>query len=225
MRAGFMGRRSSGEKSSGSGKKLVPAAPSSKWYAEQFDEYVDSSDGNIGPEGVEKLCGNLVVDPTDVLVLVFAWKLEAAQMGYFTQTEWLSASPTFGSCTSNKDLVEQLQAVHRACRSIMEQRRSLHMFTHKFCREDRKKTIDVASAEAMLMLLHPDEPHVPPLIEFLKVYDPTTKRGVSQDEWSMMFNFFAEIKPDCSNYQDDGAWPLLLDEYVDQRREKAGASE
>jgi hypothetical protein len=48
---------------------------------------------------------------------------------------------------------------------------------------------------------------------------------VSQDEWSMMFNFFAEIKPDCSNYQDDGAWPLLLDEYVDQRREKAGASE
>lgn len=210
---------------SAASQQLRRGAPSSKWYAEQFDEYVDSSDGNIGPEGVEKLCGNLVVDPTDVLVLVFAWKLEAAQMGYFTQTEWLSASPTFGSCTSNKDLVEQLQAVHRACRSIMEQRRSLHMFTHKFCREDRKKTIDVASAEAMLMLLHPDEPHVPPLIEFLKVYDPTTKRGVSQDEWSMMFNFFAEIKPDCSNYQDDGAWPLLLDEYVDQRREKAGASE
>jgi len=222
MRAGFMGRKSS---SSGS-KKAAPPVPQSRWFADQFEVYVDASDGQIGPEGVEKLCGDLGVEPTDVLVLVFAWKLEASQMGYFSREEWLSAAETsFGGCTSTEDLKQQLKAVHGATRSVMDQRRSLHMYAHRFCREERKKTIDVSSAEAMLQLLYSDEAHVPDLVEFLKKYDPVQKRGVSQDEWSMMLNFFAEIKHDCSNYQDDGAWPLLLDEYVDQRREKAGASE
>ena len=48
---------------------------------------------------------------------------------------------------------------------------------------------------------------------------------VSQDEWSMMLNFFVEIKPDCSNYADDGAWPLLLDDYVEWRREQEGGQD
>ena len=51
------------------------------------------------------------------------------------------------------------------------------------------------------------------------------KRGVSMDEWSMMLNFFIEIEPDCSNYQDDGAWPLLLDDYVEWRREEDGRTD
>ena len=38
----------------------------------------------------------------------------------------------------------------------------------------------------------------------------------------MVLNFLVEITPDCANYQDDGAWPLLLDDYVEWRREKAG---
>ena len=48
---------------------------------------------------------------------------------------------------------------------------------------------------------------------------------MSQDEWSMMLNFFVEIKPDCSNYADDGAWPLLLDDYVEWRREQEGGQD
>eukprot|EP00967_Tisochrysis_lutea_P067554 scaffold88241_cov32-Tisochrysis_lutea.AAC.3 len=35
---------------------------------------------------------------------------------------------------------------------------------------------------------------------------------------------FTHVKPDVSNYQDDGAWPLLLDEYVEWKREKDGAA-
>lgn len=37
----------------------------------------------------------------------------------------------------------------------------------------------------------------------------------------MMLNFCCEIRPDCSNFQDDGAWPLLLDDYVEWFRERA----
>ena len=40
----------------------------------------------------------------------------------------------------------------------------------------------------------------------------------------LMLNFCREVQPDCSNYNDDGAWPLLLDDYVEWYREKHGAA-
>ena len=38
----------------------------------------------------------------------------------------------------------------------------------------------------------------------------------------MLLQFFLEIEADCSNYADDGAWPLLLDDYVEWVREQQG---
>ena len=49
-----------------------------------------------------------------------------------------------------------------------------------------------------------------------------SKRGVSLDEWTMLLQFCREIAADCSNFQDDGAWPLLLDDYVEWRRADEG---
>ena len=222
MRAGFM-RKSS---SSGSSAAKSPGKMSD-WFAKQFDEYAEESDGQIGPEGIEKLCTALGVEPTDVLVLVLAWLVGASQMGYFTREEWLTGQQNLGVATSNETLVEQLQAIYAAVRKNTEQLRSLHRFTHQFCREERKKNIDVGAAVPMLGLLHEKAypGHVPKLCEFLQSHETSTKRGVSADEWAMMLNFFAEIKPDCSNYQDDGAWPLLLDDYVEWRRETDGGGE
>lgn len=42
-----------------------------------------------GPEGIEKFCKDLGVDPENVALLVLAWKMGAKQMGYFTLQEWL----------------------------------------------------------------------------------------------------------------------------------------
>ena len=83
MRTGFLGRRLSKE-----GASTKKAA---EWYAKLFDDYHDAADGQIGPEGIEKLCNALGIDPTDVLMLVFAWQLNAAQMGYFSRDEWKAA--------------------------------------------------------------------------------------------------------------------------------------
>ena len=48
------------------------------------------------------------------------------------------------------------------------------------------------------------------------------QRGVSLDEWMMILQFCREVKADLSNFNDDGAWPLLLDDYVEFQREKDG---
>ena len=74
------------------------------------------------------------------------------------------------------------------------------------------------------MLLQPVyAAHVEKICDFLEQNKETAKRGVSLDEWTMVLQFCREITPDCANFQDDGAWPLLLDDYVEWRREQGGA--
>ncbi len=73
------------------------------------------------------------------------------------------------------------------------------------------------------MLLEPlYADHVARLTQFLEQHKDCAKRGVSMDEWTMLLQFCREITPDCANFQDDGAWPLLLDDYVEWRRGESG---
>jgi len=205
--------------SSASAKPAATTPISTEWYDNYYGQFAEGE--SIGPAGIEKLCSDLGLDPTDVLVLVMAWLLSASQMGYFTKDEWSKGASALGRAQSPAQLKECLQDVYLRTRQNKERLRDLHKYTHKFCKEDdKRKNIDAESALAMLQLLHGAAfpKHVPKLIEFLQTHEQVQKRGVSLDEWSMVLNFCTEISPDCSNYQDDGAWPLLLDEYVEFRR-------
>ena len=42
-----------------------------------------------GPDGMERFCRDLRVDPENIVMLVIAWKMDAKNMGYFTAQEWV----------------------------------------------------------------------------------------------------------------------------------------
>lgn len=44
---------------------------------------------NKGPDGMEKFCEDIGVEPENVVMLVLAYKMGARQMGFFNQYEWL----------------------------------------------------------------------------------------------------------------------------------------
>lgn len=52
------------------------------------DFYYFSSLSLLGPEGMEKFCQDIAVDPENVVMLVLAYKMGARQMGFFSQSEW-----------------------------------------------------------------------------------------------------------------------------------------
>lgn len=54
-----------------------------------------------GPEGMEKFCEDLGVDPENVVMLVIAYKMGAKQMGFFTQEEWVKGMICFDDKDSN----------------------------------------------------------------------------------------------------------------------------
>ena len=108
-------------------------AAKSAWYDSAFETYADPDEGKIDPSGVEKLCASLEVEPTDVLVLVLAWQLGAAQMGYFSKEEWESGASALGAAGSLPDLLQRLRQIYSATRANMPQLRELHIYTHKCC--------------------------------------------------------------------------------------------
>lgn len=55
-----------------------------------FREYTTPDDPDtLGPDGMEKFCEDIGVEPENVVMLVLAYRMQARQMGFFTQEEWL----------------------------------------------------------------------------------------------------------------------------------------
>ncbi|XP_075853930.1 DCN1-like protein 4 isoform X5 [Microcebus murinus] len=81
--------------------KTEDEAFSSKRCLEWFYEYAGTDDV-VGPEGMEKFCEDIGVEPENVVMLVLAWKLDAQNMGYFTLQEWLKGMTSLQCDTTEK---------------------------------------------------------------------------------------------------------------------------
>lgn len=81
-------------------RQKTSAQTKSKFYGEEtkfsstkclswFRKYTDTDPMTLGPDGMEKFCEDINLKPEDIGMLCIAWKMNAKNMGYFTQQEWL----------------------------------------------------------------------------------------------------------------------------------------
>lgn len=188
--------------------------------AELFEKYSSGTDSGIGPEGVEALCCDLGLDPADRKVLLLAWKMGAQRMGFFSCHEFERGFRSLKATSLDKlkkalPLVEEELKDPDIFQDFLE-------FAFKFClTEPRQKIIDVDTAVQMLNLTLKGSPHLEPFLEFLQAQ--TDYKTINLDQWQGFGRFVHEVKPDCSNYDENQAWPLLMDNYVEWRRERNGS--
>ena len=69
-------------------------------FAKYKDETAPSSEPVIGPDGLENFCSDLEISSEDVLLLVVAYHLNAQEMGYFTQAEFIDGFEKLGYVNS-----------------------------------------------------------------------------------------------------------------------------
>lgn len=183
-----------------------------------FDAYRDeesTSEDVIGPEGVEKLCKDLKVDPTDRLVLLLAWKMGAQKMGYFSRAEFRTGLSELGASS-----LAQLRKVLPTLATEVRHPHTLEQFHHfafRFClMEPGQKIIDTDTAAQMLALVLPGAPFVDSFCKFLT--EQKDYKKINADQWSNFLRFSREVRPDLSNVEDNPAWPVLLDNFVEWQR-------
>lgn len=73
--------------------------------------------------------------------------------------------------------------------------------------------MDIETAKAMLQLLLSKA--WPLYSDFAEFMQQTKARVINKDQWNNIFEFSKTIHTDLSNYSIDGAWPVLLDDFVD----------
>lgn len=183
-----------------------------------FGQYADKNeDLMIGPEGTEQLCRDLGVDPTDIRILVLAWKLQAARQGYFSLDEWRKGLKAMRVDTIDK-LKKALPGLQQEVANP-DVFRDFYTFSFQYClTEPRQKTLDLETACQMLELVLGSQPHVLSFIQFLQ--EQTEYKVVNLDQWTAFLRFCEEIDQDLSNYDESQAWPLLLDNYVEWARKR-----
>mmetsp|Transcript_1226 Transcript_1226/g.2893 ORF Transcript_1226/g.2893 Transcript_1226/m.2893 type:complete len:228 (+) Transcript_1226:54-737(+) len=191
---------------------------------EMYEKYKDKEDNQIGPEGIFELCSDMNLEPTDVKLLILAWKLNAETQGYFTRTEWQRGMEGM-RVDSPQSLLAKLDSVHRQLRGASSSQafKEFYRFSFRFSRSPGQKALEIDTVKALLpTVLPPPHPHVEKLLEFLN--ESPTIRGFNEDQWASFLLFSHDIKPDFSNFDPDGAWPSVLDDYASYCKEKEGGS-
>lgn len=183
-----------------------------------FKTYVTEEDHQLlGPEGMERFCMDICVDPSDIVMLVIAYKMNAKRMGYFTQSEFVKCLSEV-LCDSPKKLRNKLDYFYNLLNDP-QTFKMIFRYGYDFARDKDQRSMDIETAKAMLsLLLSKTWPLYPDFAEFLNL--PKAPRVINKDQWFNIFEFSRTINVDLSNYSIDGAWPVLLDDFVEYLQKK-----
>jgi DCN1-like protein 4/5 len=115
----------------------------------------------------------------------------------------------------------------------------LYQFCFTLAKPPHSRNIDIETAMALWsVLLALRYPITTELIEFLNVslalyvstpypnpqQESGSYKGANKDIWNMVYEFCQTVNEEFSNYEVDGAWPTMLDDFVAWKRDRMARS-
>ncbi|GMF16738.1 unnamed protein product [Phytophthora lilii] len=172
----------------------------------------DDDEDTINEEGILKFCEDIGVDPQDIVVLVIAWKMEAAYMCAFTRKEWQNGMEEM-DCDSAAKLKAKIPQLREAIAGE-DDFKKFYCFCFGFSKEPGQKSLSIDIAVAMWELLLPArfEKLTASWLAFLAEKKPV--KGVTRDTWDLLLDFFVKVRESYANYDENEAWPVLIDDYM-----------
>jgi len=164
----------------------------------------------IGPNGIGLFLNDLGFTEDDIIGFMVSWKFNAKQMGVIEKDQFFKVLSLLhvDNLKSLKDLIPQLEAELRVKNKVV------YNYAWSISREPGSRTLDLESCKILLQVFLPQQEysHTGSFLAFLD--DQTSYRALNRDQWDNFYDFATTIESDLGNFQDDGAWPCLIDEYV-----------
>ncbi|KAL6761349.1 Cullin binding-domain-containing protein [Haematococcus lacustris] len=104
-----------------------------------------------------------------------------------------------------------------------------YRFMFHLCKQPSRKHIETSVAISAWRLLLPGRFRLlPEWLEFMSDRQGSTSgRALSEDQWRQVYDFTRAVHEDLSNFDTNGAWACILDEFVEhlrrQRRDRSHA--
>ncbi|CAJ0579903.1 unnamed protein product, partial [Mesorhabditis spiculigera] len=194
---------------------------------ELFQKYANKPQDGLGPErigphGVTDLLHDLRLEATNRRVLILAWVMKAKTQCEFSQDEWLTGFSEMNITTIN-ELAAYLGKLDKEMETDRSKYRQLYQFAFVYGKPERQRSMETDTALAYWHILFHDRYVL--FDQFERYLKERDTKVITRDVWNLVFEFLEKINPDLSNYDDDGAWPTLLDNFVDYlRNERAAAA-
>mmetsp|Transcript_17867 Transcript_17867/g.19898 ORF Transcript_17867/g.19898 Transcript_17867/m.19898 type:complete len:380 (+) Transcript_17867:18-1157(+) len=184
-----------------------------------YRRYEDDDEEWIGPDGIMRMCTDVEVDPEDVSLLVLAFDIQATEMGYFSEEEFVSGLTKLKLDNLAK-LKQYLNNVRvNYAKSPPKNLNELYNYAFQFAKEEDKRALDIQTAVGLIqLLLVPHFNHAENICKFLSGNAPY--HAVNKDQWIHILDFCRTIKQNYSNYDVEGAWPVMLDDFVDWAKDR-----
>lgn len=209
-----------------SGRQPTTNRRALKQFYLKYREPVPPPDHPMGPDGVAgekflELFQDLDVDPgADVSALALASACNASEMGVFRRREFIC-----GCTVLEVDSLEDLRSKMPELREGVLSGKTLpevYAYTFGVALEAPSKVLPLEeAAQYWALLLHSWE-----LREEFCTWATGHMKGksINRDLWMMVLKLATEVPPDLSTYDENPAWPVVFDDFVEYYREKKGLS-
>jgi len=184
-----------------------------------FMKYCDN-EGVITESGMDQFLSDLGADPSDIVTLILAWQLGAKTLGTFTKNEFIEGLGTL-RCDSIQKIKERLPSL-RAEIADDQAFEEFYFWIFDYSKEEKANNLayDV-SVELWKLLLKDSFVNLNVWLDYLADLNQNKGlKGIGRDTWQLLLTFSRTVDATMSNYDTEGAWPLIIDEFVEFAKPK-----